>query len=816
MHDLRFALRQLVKSPGFTVVAALTLALGIGANTALFSLMDRLLYRPLPVPEPERLAILAAPYPGGYDFDFNFPLFRDYQRGDSGFEALSATALVPVGIGTSHETERRQALVVSGNYFTMLRLVPALGRFFAPGEGETIDDAAVAVLSHGLWESRFGADPQAIGQIIRINGHAFTVIGITPREFAGTTRGQTPDLYLPITTYGQLTDQRPGGEHPLNSRYFTWHQILGRLRPGVSLEQAGTIIETLNGRIRAATPANTPERLALLPGAQGDVKNVAEVRRPLHLLLAISGLVLLVTCANLANLQLARASGRTREFAVRVALGAGRWQLVRGLLTESILLSVVGGALGVLVAAWLTTLVAGFQPPDQSFELTGNIDFRLLVFTAVVSIGTGVVFGLAPAWQASRPEPVGDLKAGGGATETRGWSRSLRHALVVLQVAVSLVVVVCAGLFSRSLRQLQRIDPGFEPAHVVVASFDLVFGNYNATQVASFYERLLARVRTLPGVEAASLSIHTPLDGFSPGWSIDRIEGYQPKPDEHPWCHVNFASPDYFRTLSVSLLNGRDFNAMDTAASPRVAIVDEAFARTYRAGDLSVGWHIQLPPADGRGPPTPVEVVGIVGSIRGRNLAETPRPIIYCPTTQQPQRALTLAFRTGLDSDATLAALHSAVKSIDSNVPVFHVRTMQRQIDGSITLPRLAAALLDGFGMLTIVLVALGLYGVLAYSVSRRTREFGVRLALGAGHTDIHGLVLGHGFRLVLLGAMLGLGGALAGTRLIRTQLFNVSPFDGLVFTGATLLLIAVAALSCWLPARRATKVDPMTALRTE
>ena len=813
---MRLALRSLVKSPGFTVVAIATLALGIGANTALFSLMDRLLYRPLPVPEPEQLAVVAAAYPRGYDFEFNFPLFRDYQRGDTGFAALSATAMVPVGLGTGRDTERRQALAVSGNYFAMLQLAPALGRFFGPGEGETIDDAAVAVLSHDLWVNRFAADPLVIGRNVSVNGHVFTVIGVAPREFAGTTRGQTPELYLPITAYGQLTDQRPGGEHPLNSRYFTWHKILGRLKPGVTREQATSRIETLNRQIRAVTPTNTPERIALLPGAQGDAKDVATVRRPLHLLLAISGLVLLVACANLANLQLARASGRAREFAVRIALGASRWRLVRGLLAESLLLSVAGGALGVLVAAWLTALLAHFRPPDQAFELTGDIDLRLLAVTAAVSIVTGLLFGLAPAWQASSTDPVGDLKAGAGATEPRSWRRTLRHALVVMQVALSLVVLVCAGLFSRSLRQLQRLDPGFEPSRVVVASFDLVLSNYNASQVAAFYDRLLARVRTLPGIEAASLAMNTPLDGFSPAWSVDRIEGYQLKPDEHPWAHGNSVSPDYFRTLGVPLLSGRDFNDRDTATSPRVAIVDEAFVQTYRAGDLSVGWHLFLPPDDDQGSPTPIEVVGIARSVRGRSLTEAPARIVYWPNTQQPWHALTLAVRTGLDPAATVATLRSAVQSLDSGVPVFNVRTLEQQLDGSLALQRLAATLLDGFGALTLALVALGLYGVLAYSVSRRTREFGIRLALGARLADIRSLVLGHGFRLVALGTLLGLGGAVAGTRLLRAQLFDVSPLDGLVFAGVTLLLLAVAALSCWLPTRRATRVDPVIALRAE
>ncbi len=815
LSDLRHAFRQLAKSPGFTVVALLTLALGIGANAALFSIMDRLLYRPLPVPDPERLAVLAGVSADGRYFpsDFNYPLFGDYQRGNTVFENLSATALMPVGVGTNSGTERRQALLVSGNYFSMLQVEPALGRTFAPNEGVAIDDAAVVVLGHALWQTQFGADPHVIGQTVMLNGHGFTVIGVAPREFTGTTRGQTPALYVPITVYGQLTDERPGREHPLHSRYYTWHNIVGRLNAGVTLEQAQVAMQALTAQVHAITPDNTPERLALLPGAQGILDEVGNARRPLHLLLAISGLVLLIACANLANLQLARASGRAREFAVRIALGASRTRLLTGLLTESVLLSLLGGALGVLVATWLTALVQQFQLPNQPFELAGEINLRLLAFTSVVSVITGIAFGLAPAWQASRTQPVAELKAG-AATEAHGWRRTFRSSLVVVQVALSLIVLISAGLFTRTLNNLQEVDPGFEPSRVVVLSIDLGLNNYKATQATGFYDRLLERARALPGVEAASLSAVTPLSGRAPGWGFSQVEGFEPPPGEHPWCDVNMIFPDYFRTLGIRLLSGRDFSPADTAASARVAIVDEAFVQKYRGGQMSVGWHVYLP--DSAGKTVPVEIVGIVRGVRAHSLGTAPQRILFCPFTQQAGLGLTLAVRTGIEPAGTIAMLRALVKSLDANVPVFQVRTLEQQVSSSLAFQRLATTLLNAFGVLTLALVALGLYGVLAYSVSLRTREIGLRLALGAQIADILRLILRQGFVLVAAGLVLGLGGAMAGTSLLRSQLYGVGPLDPFVLGAITLLFLFVSALACFLPARRATKVDPMVALRSE
>lgn len=811
LSDLRFALRQLRKTPGFTAVALLTLAFGIGANVALFSVMDRLLYRALPVPDPERLGFVAALGSEGRQFfDFNYPLYRDYARGNTAFAELSATSQMQVGVGLGGATERRPALLVSGNYFSMLQISAAVGRTFAPTEGVEIDDAAVAVISHRMWRDQFASDPGAIGRSIRVNGRPYTVIGVAPREFAGTYRGQVADLYLPITQYGQLTDEKPGGEHPLATRYFTWLQMMGRLKPDVTLAQAQTAMQALTLQVHASTPQNTPEKLAVVPGLQGFDRQVRRAERPLMLLRWIAALVLLVACANLANLQLARASGRAREFAVRIALGASRTRVWRGLLTESLLLSVIGGALGVLVAVWLTSVLQQYRMPDQAFDLGGELNVRLLAFAAGVSVLTGVVFGLAPAWQASGTQPMAELKAGMGVTEARGWRLRFRSGLIVLQVALSLMVLVSAGLFSRSLRKLQAVDPGFEPSRVVAMSLDLGLNNYTRPQALAFYQRLLERVRTLPGVESAALSWNTPLSGRRTGTGAT-VEGYTPtSPQDRPTGDLNFISPDYFRTLGVELVEGREFTAGDTLTSAKVAIVDEAFLQRYRPGLPRLGWHLSV------GTPQPVEVVGVVRNLRGREVAEVPYRTLYYPFTQQQRRELTLLVRSGLAPAQMAAALRAVVRELDGNIPAFNVRTLEQQRTDSLALQRLTTVLLNGFGALTLLLAALGLYGVLAFSVGRRTREIGLRLALGAQIADIFRLILRQGFALVAVGLVIGLGGALAGARLLRSQLYAIEPLDPVTFGAAVVVFLLVGFLACYLPARRATRVNPTQALRAE
>ena len=817
MNDLRFALRQLLKNPGFTAVAVLTLALGIGANTAIFSVVDKLLVRPLPVARPQRLALVAQGQRGGrLEFDFTYPLFRDYQRANTVFSHLAATMDESVGLGTGGATERQRALLVSGNYFAMLGVDAALGRTFAPDEGAEIDDAPVVILSHGLWQRGFGADPQVIGRKVTVNSRSFTVVGVAPREFTGTTRGLAPDLYVPITMYGQLTAERPGGENPLASRYYSRPWIMGRLKEGVDLVQAEAGLGQLAQQAHMAGIPNVSTNLVLLSGAQGFSHDLSDTRLPLNLLLGTAALVLLIACANLANLQLARATGRARDFAIRLALGAGRGRIVRELLTESVLLALGGGVLGILVAVWLVDFLGRFRPPNADIEIAAGLEPRMLLFAFGASVSTGILFGLAPALRASRPQLVPELKGGGGTTEARVGRWDLRGTLVVSQVALSLLVLVGAGLCVRSLRKLQQVDPGSEPSKVVLMSFDLGLNNYTPPQVRDFYDRLLERVRTLPGVEAASLARATPLDANRMGMSVERAEGYENRGRERPFGDLNLITTDFFRTFGVPLQRGRDFNAGDAAKGVSTVIVNEAFARRYWPGQDALGKRLYNGDHGGQAGDEVWEVIGLARDVASRELQTAPQPTVFRPLLQWPERSLTLAVRTGLDPSAAIAVLRGLVRSLDAGVPVFAVRTLAQQRDGSLAPQRMAATLLSGFGVLALLLAALGIYGVLAYSVSRRTREIGVRMALGAQVADVLVLVLRQGLGLVGIGLVLGLAGASGATRLLRGFLYEVQPLDPLTFAVVVTALAVVALAACWLPARRAARVDPMTALRAE
>ena len=530
--------------------------------------------------------------------------------------------------------------------------------------------------------------------------------------------------------------------------------------------------------------------------------------------------MLLIACANLANLQLARATGRARDFAIRLALGAGRRRLVRELLTESVLLALVGGLLGLVVAVWVVHVLERFRPLDANIEITAGLDPRVLVFAFGASVLTGILFGLAPALRASRPQLVPELKGGSGVTEARVGRWNLRSGLVVLQIALSLLVLVSAGLCVRSLSKLQNLDPGFEPSRVVLMSFDLGLNNYTLVQAEDFYSRLSERVRVMPGVEAASLAYATPLSGRQQVFSIERIEGYDPPLNERSSADVNVVSSDYFRTLSVPFLQGRDFDANDTSTGAKTVVVNDAFVRRYWPGQNVLGHRLFLAPFGGPG--TPVEVVGVVKGTSSLRLGEQFRPTIFFSAAQrflmesQFVNTRTLLVRTGLEPSGSISLLRELVKSLDANVPVFGVRTLAQQKNGSLALQRMAATLLGGFGVLALLLAALGIYGVLAYAVSRRTREIGVRMALGAQVADVLGLVLRQGLGLAGVGLALGLAGAFGATRLLRGFLYEVQPLDPLTFAAVVVLLSIVALLACWLPARRATKVDPMEALRCE
>jgi predicted permease len=813
MHDLKYGLRTMLAQPGFTVIAVLTLALGIGANAALFGLLDKALIRTLPVERPDQLVAFVKDA-GGTPEVFSYPKYtalRDHEA----LSGLIAYLQRPFSISIEGgHSDRVVGQVVSGNYFDVLGVEPALGRFFLPEEDRTPGTHPVVVISRRLWLRGFGGDPAAIGRAITVNGFRYTVIGVAPSEFTGTNRGGVNDVYVPTMMQARATDPQRGRSMLANPN-ANWLRLIGRLRPGVTREQAQAALAIGAEESAGVTqdPRGQPRfanTLMLMDGSRGHTDRVQDLSLPLMLMMGVVGFVLLTACANIANLLLARTSTRQKEMAVRLAIGANRWRIVRQLLTESTILATLGGGVGLLVASWVTGTLLGFEQPTSYVPraLDGGLDFRVLVFTAGLSFATAVLFSLAPSLYASTTDFGAALKRDTPERGGRPWRWSLRNGLVVTQVALSLIVLIGAGLCVKSLRALQAIDPGFEPARVVTASFDLGANVYDETRGRQFITDLSERVRHLPGVETVSLANVVAFSDLM--WiSGANPEGYQPRPGEMLAFDFNAVSPDYFRTLGMAPSRGRTFTGDDTADALRVAIVNEATVRRYWPGQDAVGKLLQ------RGPQT-LEVVGVIPDTREKGLTVEPRPAIYLPLAQSYTPELTLHVRTAIDPRTLIEAVRREVQAIDPSLPLYNLRTLSEQRDGTLYAQRAVATMLTLFGLLALVVAAVGIYGVLSYGVTERTRELGIRMAHGARPRDLLGLVIAEGMLLTLLGLVIGVGGAFGLTRLIDRLLFGVSPTDPLTFAAIPLLLAGVALVACGIPAWRATRMDPLEALRYE
>jgi len=806
-QDLRYGARMLWKRPGFTLVALLSLSLGIGANTAIFSLVNALFLRSLPVAEPQRIVALNnAALDGSRDFPtFSVPNYRDLRDRNDVLTGMLAYRNTAASLSHQGVNSRVWSYLVTGNYFELLGVQPLLGRFFTPQDDLMPGAHPVAVITHECWQTRFGADAAIIGKQALINGHSFTIIGVAAPGFYGTEVSFKVEMWFPSM---MLTVIEPGRDY-LNDRDTSNFFVQGRLKPGVTLPQAEAALKNIAAQLAREYPAdNEGLTIALSPPGlfgtfmRGPMMGFAGV------LTVVVGLVLLLACTNLANLLLARATERRKEIAVRLALGASRTRLVRQLLTESMMLSILGGGSGLLLASWLIDAVAAFKPPLAiPLMIALRLDQGVLLFTCLLTLLTGLLFGLLPAWQATNSDLVPALK---DETKMQGYRRSwLRNSLVVGQVALSLVLLICAGLVLRGLQNAQRINPGFIAQHAVEMTFDLKRQGYDEGRIRQFKQQLLQRVRALPGIDAAGLTDFVPLSLDLNNEAI-QIEG-QPEAQgaEAPIAMTGSASPGTLAALGTRLVQGREFTEQDGENQQRVALVNETFARRFWPEQSALGKRFSL---DGtRGPW--IEVVGIIQDGKYFSLSEETKPFAYFNMRPRDGYA-TLVARTNSDPAATIAALRREFQQLDATLPIYSAKTLTEHMAVPLFPARVAATLLGSFGLLALLLAAIGIFGVMSYAVTQRTRELGIRIALGANTSNILRLVLGQGIVLTALGLALGLAAALIGTRWLGGLLFGLNALDLTTFTGVALLLAAVAVLACWIPARRATKVDPMVALR--
>jgi len=819
-QDLKFGVRLLAKTPGFTVIAALSLALGIGANTTIFTLVNAVLLNPLPVEDPSQLVSVFTTDERnrgtGLDFLQTSPMnFKDLRDKNEVFSGLTGHVGIQLNItGGTGQPEQIFGELVTGNYFSVLGARPQIGRGFHPDEDVTPGEKLVTVLGYGEWQKRYGGDPAIVGRTISLNGAAFTVVGVMPKGFKGTNAIGAPALWVPYMTYPQTTTGFFLELATPTSRRGLVFNMTGRLKPGVSVQQAEANLKTIARQLEQEYPNDNKGRsVTLVPLAQATInpgfrENIVKAG---GLLMTIVGLVLLIACANVANLLLARAAARQREIAVRLSLGAGRGRLIMQLLTEGTLLAVIGGAAGLLLAYWAQGLLWSFRPPflaADSIDL--QPDMRVLMFTLAVSIVTGVVFGLAPAIQASRPDLVVELKEKTSAPTGSNRLFSLRNVLVSAQVALSLVALVGAGLFLRSLQHAQQISPGFDADHLAVLSFDLGAQGYTEERGRQFQQRVLERAASVPGVQGASVASTVPL--FAGGFARTVFLEGQDASDRRAGrlVQISVVGPHYLETTGISLVRGRTLSETDQPNTPIAVVINETMAKRFWPEQDAIGKRFKFFGQDFFN-----QVVGIAKDSKYNFIGEEETPFIYQATTQVYQPQLSLFVKAAQPS-AVLGTVRGEVQQLDRNLPLTGVFTLSEIFDQALWAPRMAASLLAVFAGLSLVLSVIGIYGVMAYAVSQRTRELGIRMALGASRGDVLRLVVAQGLRLTLMGVAFGLAASLAVTRLIASLLYSVSPTDVVTFTVVPLMLASAALLASYLPALRATRIDPMVALRYE
>ena len=825
MSDFRYALRTLLKAPAFTIVVVLTLALGIGANTAIFSLTDQVLLRMLPVKSPEQLVVLDGPGAfRGRTFNngtLSYPMYRDLRDQNTVFDGVIARFPAPLTLLTGGQSERVNGELVTGNFFDVLGVRAQIGRTFTPDDDRTPGGHPVAVLSHHYWMRRFAGDPGVLNRNISLNGLPMTIVGVTPPGFFGIVVGENPDVMVPVTMKAQMT---PTWDD-LQSRTSRWLTIMARLKPGISAAQAETAMNVVYRQINEEELKQLTnvsqlfhdrflsKHLFLRPGMRGRSDLRQQFTTPILVLMGMVGLVLLIACANVANLLLARGAARQKEVAIRLALGATRGAIVRQRLVESVVLSGAGALLGLAIAWWTGTLLLTMLPDDGSVQTLSAVpDARVITFAIAAALVTAILFGLAPALSSTRPPLTSTLKdEAGGVVGGTGHAR-FRKGLVVAQVGLSVLLLAGAGLFARSLYNLKTLNPGFQTDQLLGFSIAPSLNGYSRERSIQLFQQLQEELARIPDVRAATASV-IPLLTNSDWSSTIKVEGYQPKEGEDMNPLVNAVGPGFFDTLSQPLLAGRDFNARDVSGAPRVAIINETLAAYYFGKANPIGRHIGW----GRDKTPDIEIVGVARNAKMSSLRQEPRRVVYTPYMQEPEIGqMTFYVRArGAASSVGTSARQAAVR-VDPNMPVFDMKAMATVVDESLFLERMVAALSVAFGGLATLLAAIGLYGVMSYTVARRTREIGIRMALGAEHSSVMWLVLREVALMVGIGVGVGLPLAIALSRVVQSQLFDLSAHDPIALAASAGLLAFVALAAGYLPARRATRVDPMLALRYE
>jgi predicted permease len=810
-QDLNFAIRTLRKNPGFTAVAVLTLALGIGGNATVFSWIRAVLLNPLPgVAHSEQMAAVETIMPSGEYHTSSYPDYKDFRDQNHVFSDLIGFELSGVDMSLRNDAppERVWGIIATENYFDVLGVHAAIGRTFHAEPNQPLNSDPYIVLGQALWKRLFGSDPKVVGRAVHINGHPFTVIGVAPPHFFGTIVGIEAQYFVPMMMQPEVLPFEN-----IEERAPTFVHIIGRLRPGVTIAQAQAEFTAVAAHLAQEYPnpnVGNGVGVYVAPVWKAHYGVQDFLRSVLGFLMIVSVLVLLIACVNVANLLLARASSREKEMAVRAALGAGRGRLIRQLLVESLLLAAAGGAGGILLALWGANLLSLFMPPAHlPIGLGAEVDGTVLIFTLILSIVTGLVFGLAPAWQTSRADLNESLKSATRATGVSARGHRVRDVLVVSEMILATVLLVAAGLLLRSLRKAEQAGAGYNTNQVTLAAFDLRASGYSDDRAVDYYDRLLARIRSYPGVESASLERFVPLWFTGRSYSTTRVEGYTAKPNEDMGIDLNIVGPDYFRTVQIPLVSGRDFSEQDRAGALKVVIVNQSMANRFWPGQDATGHRVHIW-SDWR------TVVGVVRDIKYHRMNERPESFIYLPELQADGTDANILVRSQLPPATVIADVRAAARSLDSKVQPLETDTLDELLKQSMFANRTAASLASVLGILGTLLAALGIYGVLSYSVSQRIREIGIRVALGAQRSHVLRLVVGHGLRLAFLGAALGVIAALAITRGMSSLLFGVGASDPLTLAIVLLVVTAVAALAAYIPARRAMRVDPMVALRYE